>query len=207
MRDVASKNRSIEQGKTLSTIFAKFNDILREGAKAAREFAAELNFEDRMRAFTDQERENDWQKGLDETRQKTADAIRAKREAAADANTLPFYGPQQMTDDEREDWRRRVDREGMTRSDRKAERAAKREQEENTRKAADRKTREQMQEIREERRKNAFDDLKKNKAFTNDEATRRQLRDKNREDAKHAVKSAAQTLTDIKAILQTLATA
>jgi tape measure domain-containing protein len=202
-----SKAKSIEQGQTLAKVYDGFNRILAETARLSREASAELNFEDRMRAFTDQERENDWQKGLDETRQKTADAIRAKREAAADANTLPFYGPQQMTDDEREDWRRRVDREGMTRSDRKAERAAKREQEENTRKAADRKTREQMREIEKEKRNSAFDDLKKNKGFFDEEGTKRKLREKNREDAKHAVQSAAQTLTDIKAILQTLATA
>lgn len=205
-KDAASKNRSIEQGKTLSTIFGKFNDILREGAKAAREFAAELDFEDRMNVFKDQERNSAWEDSLDETRRKTAEAIRAKREAQGDAFN-DFVGPQQMTDDEREDWRNRIAREGMTRSDRKAERAAKREQEENTRKAADRKTREQMREIEKEKRANAFDDLKKNKGFFDEEGTKRRLKDKNREDAKHAVQSAAQTLTDIKAILQTLATA
>lgn len=209
VKDAASKNRSIEQGQTLSKIFGKFNDILREGAKAARDFAAELDFEDRMNAFSDQERRNDWEAGLDETKRKTAEAIQAKREAQADAMaaSMPFYGPEQMSDDEREDWRNRIAREGMTPSDRKAERAAKREQDENTRKAADRKTREQMREIEKEKRANAFDDLKKNKGFFDEEGTKRKLREKNRADAKDAVQSSAQTLTDIKVILERLATA
>lgn len=202
-----SKAKSIEQGQTLAKVYGGFNRILAETARLSREAGAELDFEDRMNAFKDQERNNAFEESLDETRRKTTEAIRAKREAEADANTLPFYGPLQMGEDEREDWRNRIAREGMSRSDRKAERAAKREQEENTRKAADRKTREQMAEIKKAQRESAFDDLKKNKAFPNDEATKRQLREKNRAEAKHAVQSAAQTLTDIKAILQTPATA
>ena len=63
-----------------------------------------------------------------------------------------------------------------------------------------------MREIKEENRKNAFDDLKNNK-FPNEEATKRKLKDANRKAAEEAVKGAAQTLVDIRDILKTLATA
>jgi hypothetical protein len=205
----ASKNKSIEQGKTLAKVFGKFNDIIKATAASARELNAALDFEDRMRAFTDQENfEAKWAME-DDIRAKVTDGMRNKRQRGAEARAEAFNefaGPQQMGDDEREDWRRRVEQAGMSRSDRKAARREERDQEENIRKAADRKTREQMREIKEENRKNAFDDLKNNK-FPNEEATKRKLKDANRKAAEEAVKGAAQTLVDIRDILKTLATA
>lgn len=208
-KDAASKNKSIEQGKTLAKVFGKFNDIIKETAASSRELAAALDFEDRMRAFTDQEAANAFEASLDRTRAELGDRMKAKREREAEARGEAFnefVGPQQMGDDEREDWRQRVQRAGMNRSERKAARREEREQEENIRKAADRKTREQMREIKEENRKRAFDDLKNNK-FPNEEATKQKLKDANRKAAEEAVKGSAQTLVDILDILKTLATA
>jgi hypothetical protein len=157
----------------------------------------------------DQEAANDFQASLDKTRGEVGDSIMDKRrrdaEKRADAFN-EFTGPQQMGDDEREDWRRRVEQAGMNRSDRKAARREERDQEENIRKAADRKTREQMREIKEEERKKAFDNAKQGKFF-NEEATKKQLKELNRKSAEEAVKGAAKTLVDIRDILKTLATA
>ena len=130
----------------------------------------------------------------------------AKREAAGEAFN-EFVGPMQMSDDEREAWRRKVEEQGMTRGDRRSMRAEEREERRNTRKAADDQTRKELREAKEEARRNAFDDLKKNRGFFNEEQTKAKLRDQNRKAAKEAVESAAKTLTDIRDILKTLATA
>lgn len=201
-KDAASKDKSIEQGKTLAKVFGKFNEILKDTAKSAREVAFSLEFEESMRAHEYQRRVNALVKELDEVDKETkAKEAEARGEAFND-----FVGPQQMGDDEREDWRQRVQRAGMNRSERKAARDADRQEREDIRKAADRKTREQMREIKEEERKKAFDNAKQGK-FLNEEATKRQLKELNRKSAEHAVKGAAKTLVDIRDILKTLATA
>lgn len=205
-KDAASKNKSIEQGKTLAQVFGKFNEIILDTAKSSRELAAALDFEDRMQAFVDQERGNDWEAAADATRRQLSDAIMAKREAAGEAFN-EFVGPQQMSDEERDAWRQRVDAQSMTREDRRAMRAQDREERRNTRKAADEQTRKELREAKEEARRNAFDDLKKNRGFFNEEQTKAKLRDQNRKAAKEAVENSAKTLTDIRDILKTLATA
>lgn len=208
-KDAASKDKSIEQGKTLAKVFGKFNDIIKDTAKSARELAAALDFEDRMRAFTDQETTNAFEASLDKTRAELDQSIMDKRARDAEKRGEAFndfVGPQQMTDDEREDWRQRVQRAGMNKSERRAARDADRQEKEDIRKAADRKTREQMQEIKKNEREKSFENAKQGK-WLNEEATRRKLKDANRKSAEEAVKGAAQTLTDIKDILNKLATA
>ncbi len=63
-----------------------------------------------------------------------------------------------------------------------------------------------MQEIKKNEREKSFENAKQGK-WLNEEATRRKLKDANRKSAEEAVKGAAQTLTDIKDILNKLATA
>jgi tape measure domain-containing protein len=208
-KDEASKNKSIEQGKTLAKVFGKFNDIIKETAVSSRELAAALDFEGRMRAFTDQEASNAFEASLDKTRAELDQSIKDKRSRDAEKRGEAFndfVGPQQMGDDEREDWRQRVQRAGMNKSERRAARDADRQEKEDIRKAADRKTREQMQEIKKNEREKSFENAKQGK-WLNEEATRRKLKDANRKSAEEAVKGAAQTLTDIKDILNKLATA
>lgn len=209
-KDAAAKNKSVEQGKTLAKVFGKFNDIIKATAASARELNAALDFEDRMRAFTDQEAANAFEASLDETRRKTGEAIKSKRDAADQARLDEFQGRADAGDmlnaQAQEIWREKVARAGMTRGERKAERASEREQERNIRKAADKQTREDMRKEREEARKRQFDDLKNNKFF-DEEGTKRRLRDQNRKEASDAVKKSAITLGEIRDILKTLATA
>lgn len=205
-KDAASKAKSIEQGKTLAKVFGKFNDIIKDTAENARELAAALDFKDRMRAFVEQEKNKAMEESLDRTRE---EAIKYKRELEAEkqaAEYNEFYGPRQISEEERSDWQDRVRREGMNKSERRAQRDADREEKENIRKAADRKTREQMQEIKKNEREKSFENAKQGK-WLNEESTRRKLKEANRKSAEEAVKGAAQTLTDIKEILKTLATA
>jgi tape measure domain-containing protein len=205
-KDAATRKKSIEQGLTLAGVFNKLGDTVN---RLGREFQAaneaERIFEEGMRNFSDQEQNSALQETLDRTRAELGQAIQDKRERQGDAFN-EFVGPQQMTDDERDMWREQVARQGMGRSERKSERRANRELDENIRKAADKKTREQMREIKDEQHKKAFDDLKQNKFF-NEEATKKNLKDLNRKSAEEAVKKSAATLTDIRDILKTIATA
>lgn len=204
--NAASFSRSAEQGKTLRGIFEKFNDILKQTAESAREVRAALDFEDRMRVFTDQERQNAFNESLDQTRQQLEDKFRERRERMGEAFN-EFVGPQQMSDEEKGFWQDRVSRAGMSRSDRKAEREAEREDRRNIRRAADRETREQMREERRRNRENAFEDLKKNQGWVDEEARRKQLRDSNRDAARKAAEKQVMTLGEIRDILTRLATA
>jgi tape measure domain-containing protein len=203
-KDAASKDKSIAQGRTLAKVFGKFNDILKDTAKSARELAFSLEFEESMRAFEYQQRVNALVKELAEVEKEK----RAER-------YNDFYGPTQwddwvhpdeMKERERSDWQDRVRREGMNKSERRAQRDADREERNNIRKAADRKTREQMQEIKWNEQWNSFENAKNGK-WLDQEATKRKLKDANRKEALQTIKGAWQTLTDIKDILNKLATA
>jgi hypothetical protein len=201
-----SMQEGANNGRKLGEVFQKFQGIIDGVRESARAMNAELRMEDGMRAFADQEAASAWEASLDATRAKLSDAIMAKREAAGEAFN-DFVGPQQMTDEAKGAWQDLVARQGMSREERKAQRAADRELEKNTRRAADERTREELKRLKKESRENAFDDLKNNRGWINEEATKKNLRDKHRAEAKDAVKGAAQTLIDIKGILERLATA
>lgn len=203
-KDAASKDKSIEKGRTLAKVFGKFNDILKDTAKSARELAFSLEFEESMRAYEYQQRVNALVKEL-------AEVEKEKRAEQYNDFVGPTQGdgwvhPDEMKERERGDWQERVRKAGMNKSERKAERDSEREERRNIIKAADRKTREQMQEIKKNEREKSFENAKQGK-WLNEEATRRKLKDANRKSAEEAVKGAAQTLTDIKDILNKLATA
>ena len=104
-------------------------------------------------------------------------------------------------------WNEEIRKAGMTPAEKKAERAQERETGRNAREAADKITRKQMSELKKQARENTLDNIKNNKPFFDEEGTKRKLRDQNRIDAAKAAQGAAQTLLDIKVILNTLATA
>lgn len=206
-RSAASKQQSVDAGMKLRQVYENLaNTINRLGREYERTNLAEEAFEDGMRRAADQERNDAWEAAADATRKQLAEAIAEKRARAGEAFN-EFVGPMQMSDDEREAWRRKVEEQGMSRSDRRTMRAQEREERRNTRKAADEQTREELKKAKEEARNNAFDDLKKNRGFFNEEQTKAKLRDQNRKAAKEAVEGAAKTLIDIRDILKTLATA
>lgn len=203
-KDEASKNKSIEQGKTLAKVFGKFNDIIKDTAKSARELAFSLEFEESMRAYEYQQRVNALVKEL-------AEVEKEKRAEQYNDFVGPTQGdgwvhPDDMKERERGDWQERVRKAGMNKSERKAERDSEREERRNIIKAADRKTREQMQEIKWNEQWNSFENAKNGK-WLDQEATRRKLKDANRKEGLQTIKGAWQTLTDIKDILNKLATA
>jgi len=223
-----NKNK-VEQEKQATNELAKQRDLMAEMANIqGNEAASQQEFNDALKSTAEKVQSILGDKFKDRTgnlQQQQIDAIgqgigprqltdqdrELMEAAAAESDRLAEakgqgIGRQQMSDDERDMWREQVARQGMGRSERKSERRANRELDENIRKAADKKTRDQMREIKDEQRKKAFDDIKQNKFF-NEEATKKNLKDLNRKSAEEAVKKSAATLTDIRDILKTLATA
>ncbi len=198
-------------------------EALRESARAAGVLAVQY---DGLNEALRQEANTAWETSLDATRKKIGDAIGAKRELQselfrdfqgppvaeqwerdAEADAIQRQGPPQQSEREKEAWRELARREGMSSSERKAQRRADREMENNARKAADRQTRDEMRKWREEQRAKSFDNLKNNQTLPNAAEEQARRKKANRESAKAAMQTTESLLTTIKDTLKNLATA